>query len=182
MGGGHPSGPAASPNQVGECRELAARKAQRRVRAELERERRASVALVHVGKCAGMTAMQALNSVPLSYTHIHMQESEKWNPSDFDIFVVLTREPASRTISAFNYMHPYGGNADFKAPDGSQLLGPQTAKMYACFNQSRGAANAFAEALSKGALASLKTIVVDAKHERHPQLLAACQPRGIEIA
>ena len=41
---------------------------------------------------------------------------------------------------------------------------------------------AFAGAVSKGALASLKKIVVDAKHERHPQLLAACQPRGIEIA
>ena len=41
---------------------------------------------------------------------------------------------------------------------------------------------AFADAVGKGALASLKKIVVDTKHERHPQLVAACQPRGIEIA
>ena len=41
---------------------------------------------------------------------------------------------------------------------------------------------AFADAVGKGALASLKKIVVDTKHERRPQLVAACQPRGIEIA
>ena len=40
---------------------------------------------------------------------------------------------------------------------------------------------AFADALGKGALASLKTIIVDTKHKNHPQLVAACQPRGIEI-
>ena len=39
-----------------------------------------------------------------------------------------------------------------------------------------------ADALGKGALASLKKIVVDTKHERHPQLVSACQPRGIQIA
>ena len=31
------------------------------------------------------------------------------------------------------------------------------------------------------ALASLKKIVVATKHERHPQLMAACKARGIEI-
>ena len=39
-----------------------------------------------------------------------------------------------------------------------------------------------ADACAKGSLASLKEIVVDNKHERHPQLLAACRPRGIQIA
>ena len=32
-----------------------------------------------------------------------------------------------------------------------------------------------------GAMASLKQIAVDTKHMRHPGLVAACQPRGIEI-
>ena len=40
---------------------------------------------------------------------------------------------------------------------------------------------ALAKAVESGALASLKKIVVDTKHERHPQLVAACQPRGIKI-
>ena len=37
----------------------------------------------------------------------------------------------------------------------------------------------FSEALGRGALPSLKEVVVD--NEKHPQLEAACQPRGIEI-
>ena len=40
---------------------------------------------------------------------------------------------------------------------------------------------ALADAVGKGALASLEEIMVDSKHMRHPQLVAACQPRGIEI-
>ena len=40
---------------------------------------------------------------------------------------------------------------------------------------------ALATALGSGALASLKEIMVDSKHMRHPQLVAACQPRGIRI-
>ena len=41
---------------------------------------------------------------------------------------------------------------------------------------------AFASAFASGSLASLTMIAVDTKHERHPQLMAACQARGIEIA
>ena len=41
---------------------------------------------------------------------------------------------------------------------------------------------ALSGALATGALPSLKKIVVDTRHERHPQLMAACKPRGIEIA
>ena len=42
--------------------------------------------------------------------------------------------------------------------------------------------DALAKAVESGALASLKKIVVDTKHLRRPQLVAACQPRGIQIA
>ena len=37
-------------------------------------------------------------------------------------------------------------------------------------------------ALSMGALASLTMIMVGGRHGRHPQLMAACQQRGITIA
>jgi len=40
---------------------------------------------------------------------------------------------------------------------------------------------AFAGCLGKGALSSLKKVVVDNEHVRHPQLVAACEPRGIVI-
>ena len=41
---------------------------------------------------------------------------------------------------------------------------------------------ALAKAVEGGALPSLEEIIVDVKHMRHPQLVAACQPRGITIA
>ena len=41
---------------------------------------------------------------------------------------------------------------------------------------------ALAKAVESGALASLEKIIVGSEHKRHPQLVAACQPRGIQIA
>ena len=41
---------------------------------------------------------------------------------------------------------------------------------------------ALAEACARGALPSLKKIVVNSEHECHPQLIAVCKRRGIEIA
>ena len=40
---------------------------------------------------------------------------------------------------------------------------------------------ALADACASGSLLALKEILIDAKHMRHPQLVAACQPRGIAI-
>ena len=40
---------------------------------------------------------------------------------------------------------------------------------------------ALANACASGSLPALKEILIDAKHMRHPQLVAACQPRGIAI-
>jgi len=40
----------------------------------------------------------------------------------------------------------------------------------------------FSEALASGALPSLERVFVHFEHEEHPQLVAACNPRGIEIA
>ena len=59
---------------------------------------------------------------------------------------------------------------------------PALVELYLQWNQigDQGMA-AFADALAKGALPSLKTVVVDNEHVRHPQLVAACEPRGIEI-
>ena len=41
---------------------------------------------------------------------------------------------------------------------------------------------ALANACAGGAMASLTKVVVDTKHMRHPQLVAACKMRGLEIA
>ena len=41
--------------------------------------------------------------------------------------------------------------------------------------------SALASACASGALPELKEICVDNQHMRHPQLVAACQPRGIAI-
>ena len=52
------------------------------------------------------------------------------------------------------------------------------------FNNAIGDAGlaAFADAIAaNGALPALKEVWVDDKHMRHPQLVAACQPRGIAI-
>ena len=40
---------------------------------------------------------------------------------------------------------------------------------------------ALAGACASGSLPALKEIWIDGKHMRHPQLVAACQPRGIAI-
>ena len=40
---------------------------------------------------------------------------------------------------------------------------------------------AFAAAVGRGALPALKELYVDYELTEHPQLVAACQPRGIEI-
>ncbi len=39
-----------------------------------------------------------------------------------------------------------------------------------------------AEACSKGALASLEELFLDRRHHDHPQLIAACEERGIALS
>jgi len=39
-----------------------------------------------------------------------------------------------------------------------------------------------ADVCARGALPSLKYLWIDAKYRRHPALVAACQPRGIQIS
>ena len=39
----------------------------------------------------------------------------------------------------------------------------------------------FASAIASGSLPAVQKVVVDSKHKRLPQLVAACQPRGITI-
>jgi hypothetical protein len=59
---------------------------------------------------------------------------------------------------------------------------PQLQELYLYENQiGDGGMQAFASAVASGSLASLNTIAVDTKHKRHPQLMAACQARGIQI-
>lgn len=124
------------------------------------------VIFVHVGKSAGTSLKTMLQSAPINFTHIHVQNAgdaidiamrdrlfdlltdgeQRKTP---DTWIIVTRDPLLRTISAFNWRHPSGGGLP------CQRL-PTTAgeaRMYSCFPQLRGAANAFAESLSSCVLA-----------------------------
>lgn len=141
------------------------------------------IAFVHVGKTAGMT-LRATNDQDLpkhllvNWTVIHegsfdsTQDSLKGTSglaADFDIYILPTRDPLSRVISAFNWHHVDGGgvwnvvpadNATYdsatvaailaeplSSPPGSSHAYDFWAALSACFPQLPGGVNAFAEAL-----------------------------------
>ena len=59
---------------------------------------------------------------------------------------------------------------------------PSLTKLYLSENQiGDEGMKAFAAAIGSGALPALKMVVVDSRNEKHPQLMAACQPQGIKI-
>lgn len=56
----------------------------------------------------------------------------------FDLFIVPTRDPVDRTVSSFNWMHPYGGSPQFQL---STIIDPPSldlATVFNCFNRSVG--------------------------------------------
>jgi hypothetical protein len=81
---------------------------------------------------------------PVNFTHVHMDWSEFYfDPEEYDIFIVATRNPVNRIISAFNWRHPIGGAPLF--PHWT----PVERMMYRCFPQLPGGVNMFAEALEE---------------------------------
>jgi len=55
-----------------------------------------------------------LASANVNFTHLHPLASvekdvAQYDMSDFDLFIIPTRDPVSRTISAYNWNHPTGG-------------------------------------------------------------------------
>lgn len=105
------------------------------------------IALIHVGKCAGESLQRMLNAAPVNFTHVHQNWHEAYfDPNDYDLFVVSTRDPVSRLVSAFNWRHP---DMSPVAGGATGWWGPTESQMYQCFMQYPGAANAWAEALSQ---------------------------------
>lgn len=101
------------------------------------------IALVHVGKCAGGTLRGMLESLPVNFTHVHVAWAEHFfDPEQYDLFIIPTRDPVERVVSAFNWRHPIGGGA-------SHGPSPAERDMYACFPEMPGALNRFAEALDE---------------------------------
>lgn len=110
------------------------------------------VALMHVGKAAGSTVVETLKAAPVNFTQFHILSWGQLNASDFDLFVVVTREPVSRTISAFNYNHPIGGSLDLNATNTIKDVAeayPELADFTRCFSALPGGVNDWAEALSE---------------------------------
>merc|ERR1719181_2174302 len=100
------------------------------------------IAMVHVGKCAGESLQEMLNNAPVNFTHVHSDFHDNWfDPDDYDPFVVSTRDPVNRTVSAFNFGRGYENH------EGS----PAATDMYHCLEESAshdgmGVMNAWAEA------------------------------------
>ena len=87
--------------------------------------------------------------------------------------------PQLQTLSLFHNQIGDGGMQAFASAVASGSL-PKLETLYLYSNSiGDGGMKAFASAVVNGSLASLKKIVVD--DVRHPQLMAACQARGIEI-
>ena len=131
------------------------------------------VLLVHVGKTAGATLLHTLQKWNSNVTQVHEytgHDSEVLDTAleDFDMYIVPTRDPVSRIVSAFNFLHADGGlswnNTEFR-PGPPAVVKSIMANaldesvhfdytsfsflqaLSTCFNQLPGGVNAFAEAL-----------------------------------
>jgi len=93
--------PPAPPHQVGHVEGC-----------ELSGQKR-KVAFVHIGKTAGSMVHGLLDANGVSYTEFElgMLERLKQDLDNYDTFIVATRDPISRSVSAFNFDHPIGGGS-----------------------------------------------------------------------
>lgn len=133
------------------------------------------IVMVHTGKTAGSSLTTALKNANINWTVVHaglLSDSDSvinQLVEDYDVYIVPTREPVSRMLSAFNWLHFDGGGnwegfngrmlplqaeinstriadalADLLVPARNQsVLGA----LSDCFDQLPGGANAFAESL-----------------------------------
>ena len=77
-------------------------------------------------------------------SYVHVQDAYAAIDCRHDIYVVMTRDPISRTVSSFNYRHPIGGSDEVVIPpNGTEV------EMYDCFPEMPGGVSRFAEALSE---------------------------------
>lgn len=100
------------------------------------------LALVHIGRSAGTSIRGILRRAPVNFTHDHSRFHQQYfHPADYDLFLVATRDPVSRVVSAFNWRHPVGGG-----PVSGLHVAEQ--ELYACFPDLPGGVNRFAESLN----------------------------------
>lgn len=100
----------------------------------------AYVALIHVGKTGGGTLKGLLTAAGVAFAAIHVGDAHKATDCRFTHYIISTRDPINRTISAFNYNHRAGGE--------EYSPGIASTRLYTeCFPQLPGGVNAFAEAL-----------------------------------
>jgi hypothetical protein len=100
------------------------------------------VAVVHIGRTGGTSVVEMLLQTTVNFTHDHSSFHQKYfDPEDYDIFLVMARDPIKRVISAFNWRHPIGGKDDLNN------LSPDEEKLYACYPELPGGVNNFAESL-----------------------------------
>lgn len=77
------------------------------------------ILLVHVGKTAGTSVFDALATAPVNFTVVHAslpRDAMDRMMEDYDLYIFMTREPISRTISAFNWLH-FDGGGNFDSAD-----------------------------------------------------------------
>ena len=131
------------------------------------------ILMIHTGKTAGSSLIDVLSHANLNWTLVHAglglgpaADTIEAIVEHYDMYIIPTREPTARTISAFNWMHLDGGGdwdqAGFAGPSrpattirqdwlaaqvelwkNESILGA----LSECFPELPGGANAFAESL-----------------------------------
>lgn len=119
------------------------------------------------GKTAGSTLLDLLSRANLNWTNVHdlsfTEDKIDALVEPHDLYIISTRDPVSRILSAFNWMHYDGGGAwGLGSDDLSSLMlrsmlrsrlddlsagGSILQPLSACFDALPGGANAFAESL-----------------------------------
>ena len=95
------------------------------------------ILLLHVGKTSGSTLsssnLLSMNHTLVNWTVAHDSKSDidaakiiETVEEDYDIYVIPTREPLNRLVSAFNWIHIDGGGAwnDYQESQAPHLLHP----------------------------------------------------------
>lgn len=136
------------------------------------------ILFVHVGKTGGSTIFENIAAAPLNFTIVHgylTADTMDEIVEDYDMYLISTREPISRTVSAFNWNHFDGGGTWYGFGHEGQIFLDNTTRddwlietivpdtnqsilgaLSTCFPALPGGVNAFAEALaSEGTCADI---------------------------
>ena len=102
----------------------------------------ARAAVIHVGKAAGVVVSLWLQSVGVVHDTFHVRSAHMALSCRYTHYVVATRDPLARTISAFNFRHVLGG-----VQPGTETSLTEHELYVDCFPELPGGVNKFAESL-----------------------------------